>query len=66
MLNRDYRKYLGLLIAGLLMVGIAQADTVVLWNGAGATDSTSWGQLGADGSVIANGTVATSAQAESR
>jgi PEP-CTERM motif len=61
MLSRDYRKYLGLLIASLLMVGIAQADTVVLWNGAGANDSTSWGQLGADGSVIATPSFATSA-----
>jgi hypothetical protein len=60
MLSRDYSKYLGLLIASLLMVGIAQADTVVLWSGSGANDSTSWGQLGPDGSVIPNITLATS------
>lgn len=61
MSSRDYRKYLGVLIAGLLMVGIAQADTVVLWNGSGSNDSASWGQLGADGSVIPNNSFPTSA-----
>ena len=61
MSSRDYRKYPGLLIAGLLLVGIAQADTVVLWNGSGSNDSASWGQLGADGSVIPNNSFPTSA-----
>lgn len=61
MLSRNYRNYLGLLIAGLLMVGIAQADTVVLWNGAGTNDIASWGQLGGDGTVIPNNSSATSA-----
>lgn len=61
MFNRDYKKYLGLLLVGLLTVSIAQAsDTAVLWNGAGANDSTTWAQLGADGAVIANGALATS------
>jgi hypothetical protein len=54
--------HLGLLLVGLLTAVIAHAsNTVVLWNGAGANDSASWGQLGADGAVIADGTQATSA-----
>jgi hypothetical protein len=39
----------------------ALADVVVLWDGTGATDTTTWGQLGSDGTVIPNGAVATSA-----
>jgi PEP-CTERM motif len=61
MFNRNFLKYLGPLFAALLMVGIAQADTVALWNGAGANDTASWGQLGADGSVIPNNSFPTSA-----
>lgn len=62
MSKRDYRMYLGLLLVGLLTATVADAsNTVVLWNGAGANDSASWGQLGADGAVIADGTLATSA-----
>jgi PEP-CTERM motif len=61
MLSRNYRKCLVLLIAAVLMAGIAQADTAVLWNGSGANDFTTWGQLGADGSVITTPSFATSA-----
>ena len=62
MLRRDHRMHLGLLLVGLLTATIAHAsNTVVLWNGAGANDSASWGQLGADRAVIADGTQATSA-----
>lgn len=38
----------------------ALADTVVLWNGTGANDTTTWGQLGPDGTVIPQGAGATS------
>lgn len=39
----------------------ALADVVVLWDGTGANDTTTWGQLGPDGTVIPNGATATSA-----
>jgi hypothetical protein len=39
----------------------ALADVVVLWDGTGANDTTTWGQLGPDGTVIPNGAGATSA-----
>lgn len=39
----------------------ALADVVVLWDGTGANDTTTWGQLGPDGTVIPGGASATSA-----
>lgn len=44
----------------LLLSSYALADVVVGWNGAGANDTTLWGQLGADSTVIANNVNATS------
>jgi len=51
-------------LLSVLALGVASfgwADTVALWDGTGATDSTTWGQLGADGTTISNGATATSA-----
>src|SRR5262249_37262835 len=40
--------------------GTARASVVSLWDGTGANDSTSWSQLGADGTVIPQSFTATS------
>ena len=44
----------------VLGLGVARADTVALWTGTGANDTTLWTSLGPDGATIINGATALS------
>lgn len=48
------------MLMAVLGLGVARADTVVLWTGTGANDTTLWTSLGSDGSIINSGATALS------
>lgn len=48
------------MLMAVLGLGVARADTVALWTGTGANDTTLWTSLGADGAIINNGATALS------
>jgi hypothetical protein len=54
------KTFISLLAAAAVTVPAAANATVTAWNGSGASDSISWGQLGPDGTYVSPGTTVTS------